>query len=55
MSASAPQSPTNEWIARDLALGHVTSISRYCSDKVKHSDLPGFTLAPWLCPEDNQS
>ena len=33
----------NEWIARELARGHVTSVRRYCSDKFKHSDLPGFT------------
>ncbi len=30
-----------------LALGHVTSVSRYCSDKFKHCDLPRFTL--WDC------
>jgi putative transposase len=34
----------NEWIARELALGHVTSVNRYCSDKFEHDDLPRFTL-----------
>ncbi len=33
----------NDWIARELALGHVTNVSRYCSDKFKHCDLPRFT------------
>ena len=23
----------NEWIARELTMGHVTSVSRYCSEK----------------------
>ena len=36
----------NEWIARELALGHLTSVSRYCSDKFKYSGLPRFTLSP---------
>ena len=34
----------NEWIARELALGHVSSVSRYCSDKYNARDLPRFTL-----------
>jgi hypothetical protein len=34
---------TNEWIARELALGHVTNVSRSCSDKFKQGDLPRFT------------
>jgi hypothetical protein len=34
----------NEWIALELALRHLTSVSRYCSDKFKHRDLPRFTL-----------
>jgi putative transposase len=34
----------NKWIARELCLGHVTSVSRYCSEKFKHYDLPRFTL-----------
>lgn len=33
----------NEWIARELALGHVTNVSRSCSDKFKQGDLPRFT------------
>jgi hypothetical protein len=34
----------NPWIARELSMGHVTSVSRYCSEKFKHYDLPRFTL-----------
>lgn len=34
----------NQWIARELCLGHVTSVSRYCSEKFKDCDLPRFTL-----------
>ena len=34
----------NEWIARELSLGHVTSVSRFCSEKFKSYDLPRFTL-----------
>jgi hypothetical protein len=30
--------------SRKIALDHVTSVSRYCSDKFKHRDLPRFTL-----------
>jgi hypothetical protein len=36
----------NERIARELALGRVNSVSRYCSDKFKHRDLPRFTRCP---------
>lgn len=34
---------SNQWIARALALGHVSTVSRYCSDKFKHCDAPIFT------------
>jgi hypothetical protein len=34
----------NEWITPELALGLVTSVSRYCSDKFRLRDLPRFTL-----------
>ena len=39
----------NKWIARELALGHVTSVSRYCSDKFKHRDLRRFMLSSLGC------
>src|SRR5882724_133583 len=32
-------SVSNQWIARELALGHVSSISRYCSKKDGHTKL----------------
>ena len=36
----------NAWIARELGLGHPSSVSRYCSDKFKASNLPRFKLGP---------
>ena len=34
----------NKWIARELGLGHASSVSRYCSENFNHGNLPRFKL-----------
>jgi hypothetical protein len=40
-------SVSNQWIAQKLSLGHVSSVSRYCSGKITRNDLDQ-ELINWL-------